>query len=116
MAGVPDNEADLSAEAAPTALLRGDVDLATAPSLLRELLGAVARPVASVTVDLGYVTFLDSSGVGALNTAREAAEDNGVVFTLDAIPINVRRVLEVTGMVSVFHVADHRARLMDGFD
>ena len=132
MAVVPDRDAELSANAAPTDLLpfrcdvslgdhatvlvRGDVDLATAPILLRELLAVLARPVTAVSVDLGHVTFLDSSGIAALITARQAAEDRGVAFTLDAIPLNVRRVLAVAGVLSGFDVADDREPVVDHFD
>ncbi len=132
MAVVPDRDAERSANAAPTDLLpfrcdvslgdhatvsvRGDLDLATAPILLRELLAVLAQPVTAVSVDLGNVTFLDSSGIAALITARQAVADRGVAFALDAIPINVRRVLAVAGVLSVLDIADDGEHVVDHFD
>jgi anti-anti-sigma factor len=67
---------ELHTESAPgRTIIRvtGDLDLATAPELERELLGALGGSSAEVVLDLAPVTFLDSSGLRAvLVGAREA--------------------------------------------
>ncbi len=82
--------------------LRGELDLAAAPDLQQHLLGILARHPASLTLDLGGLDFLDSSGLGTLYRARQAAEDQGVPLRLDAVPDHVRRVLDVTAMTPLF--------------
>lgn len=82
----------------------GEIDVATAPqveSVLLELLGG-GSPVA---LDLSGVTFIDSSGLRALVTARQRAEDESAAFTLSGRSPAVERLLQVTGLDSVFEVA-----------
>jgi len=63
--------------------VRGEVDLACADRLA-ELLRGIARrlrPV-SITVDLLHVTFIDSTGLGALAAAAGAARVHGIRLTV----------------------------------
>jgi anti-sigma B factor antagonist len=83
-------------------VLRGELDLASAPELQRELLALLDRPVGSLTLDLGGLTFLDSSGLGALYRAHQEAEEGGVTLRLQAVPDHVMQVLDVTAMASLF--------------
>jgi anti-anti-sigma factor len=84
--------------------MQGELDLAAAPALQRELLALVDRPVTGLTLDLGEVTFLDSSGLGMLYRTRQAAEERGIPLRLAAVPDHVVRVLEVTAMASLFEL------------
>jgi anti-anti-sigma regulatory factor len=57
----------------------------------------------SVAVDLRETAFLDSTVVGVLIAARREASDHGVTFSLllgSETGWPVRRILEVTGLVS----------------
>jgi anti-anti-sigma factor len=89
--------------------LRGELDLATAPDLQRRLLELIARPVESLTLDLAQLTFLDSSGLGALYRARQAADEQGVVLRLAEVPEHVMRVLDVTAMAQIFDLGPRPA-------
>jgi len=82
--------------------LKGELDLATAPELQRCLLDLIARPVDSLTLDLEELAFLDSSGLGALYRARQAAERQGTPMRLQSVPGHVMRVLDVTAMAQLF--------------
>jgi anti-anti-sigma factor len=82
--------------------MQGEIDLAVAPALQRDLLALVDRPAAKITVDLGGVTFLDSSGLGALYRARQAADARGIPLRLESVPDHVMRVLDVTAMTPRF--------------
>jgi anti-sigma B factor antagonist len=88
--------------------LRGELDLASAPSLQRELLEVLGRSPASVALDLGALTFIDSSGLGSLYRVRQAASVHGVQLRLDAVPDHVRRVLDVTAMTPLFDLGAQR--------
>jgi anti-sigma B factor antagonist len=89
--------------------MHGELDLASAPELQRELVALVGRPVGTLTLDLGGVTFLDSSGLGALYRARQAADEQGVSLRLEAVPDHVRRVLDVTAMAPLFDLRPRTA-------
>ena len=62
--------------------VRGELDIACADRL-REALHDIAdrlRPTA-ITVDLLHVTFIDSTGIGALASGSTAAQAHGIPFT-----------------------------------
>jgi anti-sigma B factor antagonist len=83
----------------------GEVDLTTAPEVQREVMAALALPIRAITVHLGRVTFLDSSGIGALLRVQRSACDLGVTFGLVSIPRGVRRVFEITGVAEALGLA-----------
>jgi anti-anti-sigma factor len=84
----------------------GELDIATAPVLRSEIEPLWARPMNVLTLDLGRVDFMDSSGVRALNELRTAAQARDVTFALFGVQPRVRRVLDVTGMASLFELRD----------
>ncbi len=85
---------------------RGEVDLDTATELHRQTSAVLALPVAGMTVDLGYVTFIDSSGVNALLQAQKAADEHGIAFRLDAVPRQAHVVLDVLGLLDRFGLSE----------
>ncbi len=83
-------------------LPRGDIDLVTAPLMLRDARATLALPVNRIVIDLRHVTFMDSSGLNALNTARREAADHGTELTLSSVPPQPRTVMEITGLAESF--------------
>jgi anti-sigma B factor antagonist len=83
----------------------GEVDLSTSPPLRDALEQAVAQGP-SVVVDLSEVTFLDSTGLGDLVRAKEAARSLGGELNLVLTQPRIRRVLEITGLDSEFVIHD----------
>jgi anti-sigma B factor antagonist len=83
-------------------VLEGELDLATSRRIHDELEQVLARHPAAITLDLAGVTFIDSTGVTLLNTARERAREAGVRFTLAAPSPQVQRVLEMTALWEKF--------------
>jgi anti-sigma B factor antagonist len=81
----------------------GEIDLASAPILVTQLDRAIDDGDGLIVIDLGDVTFMDSSGVHALVTAHQAAPDRLRLHTLHPA---VRRVLEITAVLDVFALAD----------
>lgn len=82
-----------------------EVDVATADELRSELATAVKRHLAAadarsvpLTIDLSAVTFLDSTGLGAILDADRAVRAAGGRLELVGLQPTVRRVLEVTGV------------------
>jgi anti-sigma B factor antagonist len=78
----------------------GEVDLATA-SQLAECLTAITDR--DVNVDLAGVTFLDSSGVSALVVGSRAITESGHRLRTFGEQDNVRTVLEISGLDTMFH-------------
>jgi anti-sigma B factor antagonist len=78
-------------------LVRGEIDMATAPQL-RGLLDELADAgVTSIVLDCRALDFLDSSGIGVLVAARKRLGDEGELV-VDSPPAHVRKVLEITGV------------------
>ena len=75
--------------------LRGELDASTCRGLAEQLVGP---PGSLVVVDLRQLTFMDSSGLGAIHAARRMAiEDGGNLVVCRPTPM-VHRVLEITGL------------------
>ena len=83
--------------------VRGTLDAATVDALRETLLRALQteRPI-SMIVDLTYVTFMDSLGVGALVTGYNTARAMGTTFVLRNPSDFVHRQLRVTGLAEMF--------------
>ena len=87
--------------------LVGDLDIAAAPDLVALVNAAAQRPgMRTLVVDLAGVSFMDSTGLGALIQARRLCADRGAELSLQAIGPRVRRVLDITGMSTTFGLSD----------
>ena len=76
----------------------GELDVLTAPALRTALEDAVALGLPRIVLTLRAVTFLDSTGLGAIVHGHRLATERGMTFHLaEALP-PVRRVLVVTGL------------------
>jgi anti-sigma B factor antagonist len=85
---------------------KGEVDLYTAPRLKEELAGLAGGGRARVTVDLGGVEFLDSTGLGVLISGLKRCRQAGGDLRLAAPREPVRKVLSITGLDRVFPIHD----------
>ena len=83
--------------------VRGTLDAATVDALREALLSTLQsqRP-ATMIVDLTFVTFMDSMGIGALVTGYNAAREIGARFVLRNPSEFVHRQLRVTGLAEMF--------------
>jgi anti-anti-sigma factor len=83
--------------------VRGTLDAATVDALRHALLSALyrERPTA-MTVDLTFVTFMDSMGIGALVAGLNAAREIGARFSLRNPSEFVHRQLRITGLAETF--------------
>jgi len=86
------------------ASMHGELDLASSAELQRQLLDALAQYDEPLVLDLADVSFLDSSGLAVLYRAQQEAEARGIPMLLRAVPPHAHRVLEVTGMTSLFEL------------
>lgn len=84
-------------------VMRGELDVASAHSVgdrLHTLLADHRR----IIIDLSELSFIDSTGLGVLVRATEAADQNGVMLTIAALSETVMRVVELTGLAERLHL------------
>jgi anti-sigma B factor antagonist len=99
-------EAPLSG--APGVLVRGEVDVHTAPRLTAFLDAAMLESRGAFVIDLGDVAFLDSGGVSVLVHARAVLgrEDRDLVIVCPPGP--ARRMLELANIDDLLAPFDSR--------
>jgi anti-sigma B factor antagonist len=76
----------------------GELDMATAPALRTALEAAANLSVERLVVTLRDVSFLDSTGLGALVHGWRLASEKGVTLTVREPSPTVRRILDITGL------------------
>lgn len=86
-------------------LVSGEVDVATC-SELREIgeKSILVEGCSGIRIDLGQVTFIDSSGIGALIAIRNAADSAGVPVVFANPSSKVLSVLNITRLSDVFTI------------
>src|SRR5688572_10106543 len=84
----------------------GEVDLDTAGTLADEVSTALGDGATHLVVDLGGVTFFDSSGIKVLVSTRKRTQQSGQGLSLVAVPRVVMRVLTVTALDTAFAIHD----------
>ncbi len=97
---------DAADAAAVVVHVDGEVDLAAVEELRAAIDEARATPGAEVIeLDLSGVTFIDSSGIGAIVMASRAAADANQSMRIGARSPVVERVLEVSGLEEALRAA-----------
>ncbi len=90
----------------------GEIDLYTAPRLHGELITALAEGgPARIVVDMSGVEFCDSTGMNVLLAAQRRARERGGDVQLAGPRPAIRKVLQVTGLETVFTVLDDTATM-----
>ena len=80
-------------------VVRGEIDMQTAPSSKRVLDDVVAKGALLVTLDLEGVDFLDSSGLRVILGASNKLSAHEGQLLLEGASSAVERVLELTGVI-----------------
>jgi anti-sigma B factor antagonist len=83
-----------------TVIVSGEVDLDTAPTVRDEVLRHL-HGGAAVHLDLGDVTFMDSSGLHVLLATSRRAALVGAELRLVRVSVRVQRLIELTGTQAV---------------
>jgi anti-sigma B factor antagonist len=89
----------------------GEIDLYTAPTLQSELTTALRPGQIVLIVDMSGVDFCDSTGINMLLAAHRQARERGGELQLASLGSATRKVLQVTGLESVFTVLDEPVQL-----
>jgi anti-sigma B factor antagonist len=83
--------------------VEGDLDLSCAPSLKWALADSQSSGRRHVIVDLGAVSFIDSTALGVLVGAQRAM-DAGLHLAIACGDENVLRIFELTGLDGMFEI------------
>src|SRR3712207_7325838 len=84
--------------------IEGRVDAAAAPSFKQQLTEAIAQGNVRLALHIAHVSFMDSTGLGALVSALKAARRaNGDIGIIAPSP-QVQKLLKLTAMDRVFRV------------
>ncbi|WP_283139617.1 STAS domain-containing protein [Rhizohabitans arisaemae] len=84
----------------------GEIDLYTAPRLQAEFARLLADDPERVVIDMSDVEFCDSTGMNVLLSALKRLRERGGALEVAAPRPAVRKILQVTGLDSVFTVHD----------
>jgi anti-sigma B factor antagonist len=89
-------------------IVSGEIDLYTAPRLHSELAAVIASaaPASRVIIDLSGVEFCDSTGMNVLLSCLRQVQERGGKLELAAPRPALRKILQVTGLDSVFTVVN----------
>jgi anti-anti-sigma factor len=88
-----------------TVRISGEIDLTSAPRLEDEVTGLIGDSVSNLTIELGGVSFMDSTGLRVLLKASKLLEGAGGNLVLRHPSDPVRRLLEISGLDTHFEIA-----------
>jgi anti-sigma B factor antagonist len=86
--------------------LVGEFDLSEVDCFRACVEGAVESNGGSVVIDLGDVTFIDSTAITALLEVRRRCDGDGRQLRFENASASVTRVFELTGLTEVFMDGD----------
>jgi anti-sigma B factor antagonist len=78
--------------------LRGELDLASEQAFKALLVDLAEEGPPAIVVDMRHVTFIDSTGIGALVAGYHAAHTAGVAYRVGRVAPFVERQLRTTGL------------------
>lgn len=89
-----------------TIALAGELDLATAERVERELRRVESTDARSIVVDLSALAFMDSTGIRILVAADRRSRADSERLALRRGPAAVQRVIELTGLTDLLPFMD----------
>lgn len=92
----------------------GEVDVATAPTLRERLDETIGQSGSLVVVDLGGVTFIDSTALGVLIGALNRSAAEGGVLRLVISEPRIIKIFEITGLTELFDIRSSRQEAIAG--
>jgi anti-sigma B factor antagonist len=87
-----------------TVALHGEVDVLNVDQVRRALAEAIAAQPRQIAVDLAELSFIDSTGLGALVFGFQRSRDAGISFRLARPTRAVHQILVLSGLLEVVDV------------
>jgi anti-sigma B factor antagonist len=82
----------------------GEADLSSCDPLRQALDDVISGGAERVELDLTHLDFIDSTGIGVLVSALKRMQAKGGAIALRSPGVSVLRVLEITGLSSLFQL------------
>src|SRR4051812_213269 len=89
-----------------TLIIRGELDMANADALQRQLSEVMSEAHSPAYIDLSAVEFIDSTGIARLIDAHRQAPALGTELVLLSPSLPCRRVLEILGLADHFTIKE----------
>ncbi len=94
----------------------GRITLGEGASTLRETIrGLVAKGQKKILLNLGEVSYIDSSGIGELVSAFTTVTNNGGTLKLLGLTKRVKDLLQITKLYTVFDIYDSEKSALGSF-
>ena len=85
----------------------GEIDVYTAPQFKEAVNGIMAAGQKHLIIDMGNVTYMDSSGFGTLLSATRRLRPQGGTINLVRCNASIDRILRITRLDTVFATYDN---------
>ena len=96
--------------------LSGQIKLGEGTSVLRDTVkDLLGKGQKKILLNLGNITYIDSSGIGELVSAFTSVRNQGGELKLLNLAKKVHDVLQITRLYTVFHVMDDEAGAIAAF-
>ena len=84
--------------------LEGEVDIYSAPQFKEALLAGIEDGATTIIVDLGRVTFIDSTALGVLFSGAKRVRPKNGRLDIVCTDENITRIFEITGLDRIFGI------------
>ena len=81
-----------------TVSLAGELDLATVPELVAAVYALLAQGARGIVLDIGALTFINSTGIRSILSVRELCELHECEFAVTLAQEPVQRVFKIAGL------------------
>jgi anti-sigma B factor antagonist len=85
-------------------VLEGEVDIYSAPQFKEALLSGIDGGATAIVVDLGKVTFIDSTALGVLVSGAKRVRPRNGRLDIVCADENITRIFEITGLDRIFGI------------
>lgn len=97
-------ELEKRGDTAAVVILEGEIDIYSAPRFKEVLLEGIDQGARHVIVDLGKVTFIDSTALGVLVSGAKRVRPNNGTLDIVCADDNIVRIFEITGLNRIFGI------------
>ena len=88
--------------------LQGEVDIYSSPQFGEVLLRGIEEGATRIVVDLGKVTFIDSTALGVVVSGVKGVRAHSGRLDIVCQDENIRRIFEITGLDRILHMYHSR--------
>jgi anti-sigma B factor antagonist len=87
-------------------VIRGEMDVFTSPEVKEALAQQVLDGHRQFVIDLSRVSYIDSTGLGALIAGLKGARENDGSIAIVTSNAQISRIFEITGLTKIFSMFD----------